>query len=148
MRTRLRFASSESGFTLPEVLVVVLIIGILAGIALVMFSSERSKGQDADAKSNASELVAAVDRCYVETQDFTLCDGRGAADKLGITGLAIGGGSGQVSVTSASGSTFAVTSISKSGDRFMVQQGVDGVQSHSCDDGSSGDGSGCTNGSW
>jgi prepilin-type N-terminal cleavage/methylation domain-containing protein len=146
MRTRL--GPSESGFTLPELLVVILIIGILAAIALVMFSSEKSKGQDADAKSNASELVAAVDRCYVETQDFTLCNGQGSSDKLGITGLPMGTGSGQVSITSATGSSFKVTAISKSGDRFMVQQGDDGVQSRSCDKGTSGDGSGCPNGSW
>jgi type IV pilus assembly protein PilA len=140
--------SSESGFTLPEVLVVILIIGILAAIALVIFNSEKSKGEDADAKSNASELVAAVDRCYVETQDFTLCDGHSAGDKLGITGLPVGTGSGQVSVTSAMGSSFTVRAISKSGDSFTVQQGLDGVQSRSCDNGTSGDGAGCANGSW
>jgi prepilin-type N-terminal cleavage/methylation domain-containing protein len=146
---RSRLASSESGFTLIEVLVVILIIGILSAIALVMFTSQRDKGQDANAKSNASELVAAVDRCYVDTQDFTLCDGQGANDKLGTTGLPIGSGPGQVSVTSATGISFTVTSVSSGGHHFVVQQGADGVQNRSCDAGSPGtSGGGCNNSTW
>jgi type IV pilus assembly protein PilA len=147
MRTRL--SSEESGFTLVELLVVVLVIGILAAIALAMFGSQKQKGQDADAKSNASALVGAVDRCYVDTGDFTACDGVGPNDELGDTNLPIGTGRGQVSVTTATFNTFSVTATSGAGDHFIVSQGPTSEQTHTCDAGAAGnDGGGCTNGSW
>lgn len=72
MQGRLRRGiRSERGFSLIELLVVMLVIAILAAITLPAFIAQRTKAQDATAKSALATTGLAALTYYTENDDFS-----------------------------------------------------------------------------
>jgi type IV pilus assembly protein PilA len=137
----------ERGFTLIEVLVVIMVIGVLAAIALPIFLSQQEKGKDASAKTEARNLATVMESCRVGEDSYADCN---TESELGSEGRAYswGTGPGQVSVVSAAERSFTIEAVSNgttAGDPnvFTLARDSDGDVTRTC----SGTG-GCDDGSW
>jgi len=59
-------ANQTKGFTLVEIMIVVVIIGLLAAMAIPAFQKVRSASQDKTVLNNARQISAAADQYYLE----------------------------------------------------------------------------------
>jgi type IV pilus assembly protein PilA len=101
-------------------LVVILIIGILAAIALPTFINQQRKGQDASAKSDARNGATQMETCFADTQTYVGCTLAGA-------GLAVGTADGQVQVASQSATGYIITGYSASSCDYALTKTSTGV---------------------
>ncbi|MBT0993907.1 type II secretion system GspH family protein [Cellulomonas sp. DKR-3] len=87
-----RRTGTDRGFTLVELLVVVIIIGILAGIAIPVFMNQKAKAHDAAVKAQAATVAKSVEAAFT--------DGAGIVTGDSSTGsVAVNGGSQKVVTT-------------------------------------------------
>jgi type IV pilus assembly protein PilA len=67
---RARLSTEERAFTLVELLVVLIIIGLLAAIVIAAFANQQDKAHDADAKTHARSAQTAMESFYVDTKTY------------------------------------------------------------------------------
>src|SRR5438105_6256888 len=63
-------ARSESGFTLVEMLIVVIVLGILTMVAVPSYLALRTRAYDATAKSNITELIPSIGAYYQDNTTY------------------------------------------------------------------------------
>jgi type IV pilus assembly protein PilA len=127
LRKRLGREENESGFTLIELMVVVLIIAILIAIAIPTFLGARTRAQDRQAQSNLRNAFAAEKVVYTDDQEYTTNAGTlsGIEPSLSyVAGAAVESATSAKSiyvVTESSDATVILGAQSKSGKCFYMK---------------------------
>ena len=124
-RTRTLLAS-DRGFSLIEIMVAILIIGILAMIALPVFLGQRRKGQDLEAQEIVRTVAVALATRHTDKESYEATK----AELLAIEPT-IGEASPQLAID-ATKDSYAVTERSVSQTTFTLTRAADGTVTRTC----------------
>jgi type IV pilus assembly protein PilA len=143
----------DEGFTLIELMVVVLIIGILVAIALPTFLGARNRANDKAAQSGLRNALAAAKTCFTDNDSYAGCDDDA------VTGLptietsldfvdeaTTSGDPGTISVfddVNGDGNQWAGAAYSKSGTCFYIYDDVETGGQGTTYDSAASDGTDC-----
>src|SRR5881397_2503025 len=132
VKLRQGMAQEEAGFSLVELLVVVVIMGLLAAIAIPAFFSQRDKARDAEAKvyartaENAAETIATDNNGqYNGANGVTVANMQRVEPTLNQVG-------GNLVVNSATATSYEIQVTSATGNVFKIARSSQGVTSFPC----------------
>lgn len=124
---RLVRAAEADGFTLVEILVVMLILALLAAIAIPTFFGQRDKAKDTEAKAEARTVVRAL-----ETYATDNSGEYSGATVLGLIGLEPTLVTADFELADLGPKTFLVTATSDSGNTFSIERQAGGAEILDC----------------
>src|SRR5437764_3229109 len=122
----------EKGFTLIERQSIRLNTSHRCTMSVATCLKQRSKAQDAGAKSNARNTVSHVESCYANSQDYTKCDNA----QLIANEQVPAGDLTDVVVTPNGAQGYGIVATSKSGTTFTIAKNpATGAVTRTCSNG-------------
>ena len=148
LKLRQRMAQEESGFTLVELLVVMLILGPLAAIAIPAFFNQRDKARDSQAKVYARTAETAMET--FATDNNGVYTGANAAalvnEESTLSGATISAVTTPAPAPDTSNKSYKISVTSSTGNVFSVTRHDGGTTALTCTNGGT---AGCpTGGNW
>ena len=120
----------DDGFTLVEILVVMLILGLLAAIAIPSFFNQREKARDAGAKEAARTAETAAETIATDNNHYY--DGPAGVTVANLRATENTLNDADLSVPAVGQDTYTVRVHSASGNDFDVSRLVDGTTTLTC----------------
>ena len=123
----MQWAPKQKGFTIVELLIVVVVIAILAAITIVSYNGITNRANDATVQSDLSSMNKKIQLFYVDKDVYP-------ANVTELASLGLDAANGAYAIapnvavnlaycTSGSAKNFALFAMSKSGNRYMVKDG-------------------------
>ena len=118
--------NNKSGFTLLEIIIVIIIVGVLASLALPKFFSTVEFSKSTEALNNISAVRDSMERCYLSTVSYTSCTDLTKLDVANPTNTP--GARFSYAATTASPTDYTITATrltsdgGKAGDTIVLTQ--------------------------
>jgi len=117
---------NQAGFTLIELMIVIAIVGILAAVAMPMYSDYTQRARFAEVVASVSPIKMAVTLCYQNRADLDLCNTEAEIgltladydDGANVSGIAMSG--------TADGGIIATAAASAGGGTYTLTPAVSG----------------------
>jgi type IV pilus assembly protein PilA len=122
---------AESGFTLVEILVVMLVLALLAAVAIPAFLNQSDKARDANAKTAARTAETAAE--VLATNNDGKYSGGGGVTVANLREQEQTLNGANLSVSAVSDDEYTVTVTSSTGNEFSITRKDDGTTDLTCD---------------
>src|SRR5688572_7002875 len=118
---------NEGGFTLTELLVVMLLLSLLAAIAIPAFLNQRDKAHDSEAKAFARAAATAM-----ETYGTDNGGSYNAATPIALAAIETTIDAGVLTIDNAVDDSYRLTVVSDAGNSFTIERQANGSHLYEC----------------